>query len=273
MFEIICSDGSRFEYRGRFDVLKTMSSGQMFRWIDAGNGIEVHSLDKSLVLNQRVDGLIYLSCDVREFHSYWENYFDLKTDYRALIPFVDRDPFLKKCWEYGQGLRLLNQDLWETIVCFILSQRSSIPKTTKSVELLCEHYGNGNIPAPETLMNLDANELANIIRCGYRARYLVEAGSYYISNGKAFERLDKRPTAVQETLLLGMRGVGQKVADCIILFGLHNRKSFPVDIWIERILDTIYDGTLAAYKYGDLAGVIQQYMYYYAINHRKEFDA
>lgn len=271
MFEIICSDGVQFKYNGHFDVLKTMSSGQAFRWKESHTGIEVHSLDKHISLNQD-SKQIHISCNSREFRSYWEHYFDLKRDYSRLGSFAGYDPFFKECLEYGKGIRLLKQDAWETIICFLLSQRSSIPRIKNMVERLCKTYGGGNIPSPEILSKLDADELGESIGCGYRSPYLVEAGSYYISNRKAFARLDKQPTAAQEAILLNMFGVGQKVADCVILFGLHNGKAFPVDVWIERIIDQKYNGILPAYRYGNLAGIVQQYMFYYAINHREEFE-
>lgn len=268
MVEIICKANSILEYDSEFDLIKTMSSGQSFRWAVVSSGIEVHHVNKSVVLSQNKNK-IKASCTKEEFKSVWENYFDLNNPYN--IPDFG-DEFIKECIRFGSGLHLLKQDLWETVVAFILSQRSSIPKTTLSINRLCE-LSYGEFPTPEFISVLSQERLARETGCGYRAKYLIESAKFYSNNKRAMEQLHNRATKVQEEFLLKMHGVGEKVAECIMLFGLNNTEVFPVDVWIERIIDEKYNGAMPMYKYGKYAGIIQQYAYYYAINHKAEFMA
>lgn len=280
--KFICTetDGSKLNIEIEncsMDVNKTVFCGQSFRWakIDAQTVIG-KVRDKVITLKQLGD-TVEISATAEEFRNYWAHYFDVYADFSELEKLADEDKFISKCWEYGKGIHVLHQDLWEMVVSFIISQRNNIPNIKNTIEKLCRHYGEDAInekgvkafPIPEALVGADELALAELTRCGYRAEYIIEAADFAVRGG--LNGLSKEPYEKQLNRLKTVRGIGDKVANCVILFGLHNRRAFPIDIWMQRIIDVKYNGRLDTSKYGEVAGVLQQYMFYYALNHPDEF--
>jgi N-glycosylase/DNA lyase len=262
---IKCTDGT-LGYDAVLDLKKTLFCGQTFRWDTDGHGMYKGTAgfgdgERELCLSQEGDD-ITVSVPSGEFETFWSGYFDLKTDYGLLEDFAREDPFFAKCLEYGRGIRILRQDLWETIVTFILSQRSNMPRIRSCVGKLVDMFGH--FPSPDEL--LAAGSIRNI-RCGYREPYLKAAADF-----GGYERLYEMSHPEARKHLKQIRGIGDKVSDCVILFGLHDRRAFPVDVWIGRVIKKEYSGKLDTGKYGDMAGIVQQYIFYYAINHRREFE-
>ena len=205
----------------------------------------------------------------REF---WHDYFDLGTDYGEIKDtLIKNEPKLKAATEYGYGIRILNQDLFETIISFIISQNNNIPRIRKNIESLCERYGeeigseDGKtlyaFPTPEVLADADLEDLA-ALKLGYRGPYIKESARCYLENGKPCTR----------DALLSMHGIGPKVANCIMLFGLRDVEAFPIDTWVKHIMTDMYDISekdvqgmykTAYEKFGKYAGYAQQYLFYY----------
>ncbi len=217
-----------------------------------------------------------LFCTEEEFQRTWKEYFDFDRDYGAVIAQVDRkDAYLQRAAALGSGIRILKQDIWEMIISFIISQQNNIPRIRKCIRLLCENYGREKVtkegvsyrafPAPERLAVASIEDLS---RCnlGYRSRYVKEtAGS--IASGEI--QLDKiRESSYEDARkeLLKLCGVGTKVADCICLFALHHMDAFPKDTHINQALEGQYPEGFPFARYPGIAGILQQYIFYYELH-------
>ena len=204
--------------------------------------------------------------------TFWQNYFDLNTDYAEIKRSISRmDSRIDRAIEYGSGIRILNQDLFETTISFIISQNNNIPRIKKCIESLCKEYGKylGTAFGKEWYAFPDAEALAEAKDCdldnlklGYRCEYIKSSAKKYMENGE--------PRTYKE--VLAYHGIGPKVANCIMLFGLHDTSSFPVDTWVKHIMNDMYSfdendvqGMMdfATTHFGKYAGYAQQYLFYY----------
>ncbi len=254
-----------------FNVEQIANSGQCFRFNEVGDGIfRLVVGDRILTLNQPCDDTIVFDCPQNEIDNFWGDYFDLSTDYSAFIAAVPSDDmFLTDAVKESFGIRILRQPLFETLISFIISQRKSIPAIKTSIEALCRLCGDELAPDIYTFPTaeaLAACSMDEILSCsvGYRARYILSAARD-IAEGKVdleqFHALD------DETLLqalLEFSGVGVKVANCVRLFGYHRLAAFPEDVWILKTIEKYYAGNFPHQLYEGFAGVIQQYMFFYA---------
>lgn len=212
--------------------------------------------------------------------AFWRNYLDLDRDYGEIkARLINQDSTIAEAIDFGSGIRILNQDLWETIISFIISQNNHIPRIKGCINNLAIHFGDEiggtdfvgkiidrdfhafSLPSPEVMANLSVEDLAPI-RLGYRAKYLIESAKQVCEKGL--------PDRYEE--LLRLTGVGPKVANCIALFGLGERQSFPIDVWVKRVMHHVYGlpeedikgiAEFAENKFGDLGGYAQQYLFYY----------
>lgn len=244
-----------------FNIQQIADSGQIFRFNEvAPQKYELIAGDKRLLIDAEKEP---------EFSDeFWQNYFDMDTDYSKFIAAVPKsDKFLTAAVQYAEGMRILRQDPWEMLISFIISQRKSIPAIKTSVEKLCEKFGtwkNGYyaFPTPKQLARADIDELF-ACSLGYRAPYIYECAQKTASGEYDIEAWQHLPDEALRDRLLAIRGVGIKVANCVMLFGYHRIAAFPVDVWIQRIVDEHYDGRFPLENYEGFAGVIQQYMFYY----------
>lgn len=248
-----------------FDIEQIATSGQCFRMYQVDNGIwEVFALDKSLKI-ERKNKCHLLYCSQDDFNDFWSNYFDLQTDYSSLKQRIlaSGDSYLSEAVHYGYGIRILRQDLWEVIVSFVISQQNNIRRISGCLKKLCEINGN-RFPRPIDFLRFSDADLDSV-KLGYRKDYLLK-----ISKAVVEEKFDvaflshlSYLEAIQQ--LKTLHGVGDKVANCIALFGLHKIEAFPVDVWIKKILQKYYDGDFLSKfpELSDIAGLVQQYMYFY----------
>ncbi len=255
-----------------FDIKKIADSGQCFRLnrVTETNYLLVAN-NHVLRITQTSNGVL-LDCAQEAFETVWKTYFDLDTDYAAIRDAIDpNDAFLANAGAFGAGIRILRQDPWEMLVSFIISQRKNIPAIKKSVMMLCERYGapicDGvfAFPTAERLAGLD---LECLLDCslGYRGKY-IQAAAKMVASGTV--DLDGMYEQDDENLLETLKrvpGVGEKVANCVMLFGYHRLARFPVDVWIERVFSREYPGGFPFQKYEAFGGVLQQYIFYYARN-------
>ncbi len=253
-----------------FNDVHTFECGQCFRW-NQKDGVYTG------VAGGRVcrvkDGVV--SCPDSD-NDFWEKYFASGDDYDAIKSELSRrDPELIKCIEYGGGIRILRQELWETIVSFIISANNNIPRIKKIIETLCAAFGEEiedgyySFPAPERIAALELEDLA-CLRAGYRDKYIIDAAQKVSSGEVDIAALPEMTTEDAKCELMKIKGVGGKVADCILLFSCGRYETFPKDVWIKRVVTELYgvpekeiDGFIAE-KYGDLAGFAQQYLYFWA---------
>jgi N-glycosylase/DNA lyase len=265
-----------------FDLLKIAESGQCFRvkqFDDVFRFITQHHI---IYISKLSDTSYSVSCTENEWERIWSPYFDLKRRYSDLIEQIPpSDLFLKRAVKEGTGIRILVQDRWETLISFIISQRKSIPSIKDSIEELSKRFGHSittpyetvyTFPTPEDML-FDGVTSADLRNCkvGYRADYILSALSY-VHNGEF--RLDSMSELNDEDLfnrLLEIRGVGNKVASCVCLFSYHRTSFAPIDTWIQKVIDVHYHGVNPLNSFGNNAGIMQQYIFYYTQKHKDDF--
>ena len=248
------------------DLRQIAASGQCFRLDEYDDGRFLAVTGTHMVEIHRREGGYVFWCSEDEFRSVWVPYFDLDTDYGAFQRRMEDDPFLRDAVQDGGGIRILRQDLWETAVTFVISQRNNIPRIRRTVEALCGAFGTplGEIggreihafPTPHQLRGRDLSAAS----LGYREPYIKELAD---RDTGIWRQLPSQDDGQAKQTLLSMRGVGEKVADCILLFGLHRMDSYPRDVWIHRLIDDVYHGSFDPGRYAGFAGYVQQLQFYH----------
>ena len=252
-------------------------NGQCFRWNRIDDECYVGVVKSKVAMVRKTGDDIEISnTDIDQFISFWYSYFDLGRDYDALKKTVAVDDFIISAIEYGHGMRILRQDFFETLVSFIASQNNNIPRIKKIIEEICRGFGKKleyegrvyhSFPERDEFWNIDESMLSHC-RAGYRCGYFCALSKEKLPQKEQLEGLMLK---AQEEILLKIKGVGPKVAQCVLLFTGLNMAAFPVDTWIKKIFDTIYGikNTDAIKKYakdafGNNAGIAQQYRFNYA---------
>ena len=258
-----------------FDLTQICGSGQCFRMREESTGqFSVIAGEKYLRIEQQGKDCFFY-CNEAEFHGFWKGYFDLEEDYASYIgKIAPDDDYLQSAAEFGCGIRILRQDLWEMIVSFLISQQNNIVRIRRCIEKLCESYGEKLIdaqgeayyafPVPESLADLNEDALM-ACNLGYRSKYVVRAAKRIASGECDLENIRQLPYREAKEELLKLYGVGEKVADCICLFALHNLEAFPVDTHIKQALQKHYKKGFPKRRYRGCEGVLQQYIFYYEL--------
>ena len=245
------------------DLGQISDSGQTFRWREISAGtFEIPALGRRLLITQK-DDLFQAECDEDEWKEVWEPYFDLSFDYEGVGKLImsSQDEYLKSAFKSGSGIRILRQDLWEMIITFMISQNNNIPRIRGSVEKLCERCTvDGHFPKAEE-MDPDIFDDRSL-GLGYRAPYLREMCIYAAGHPGLADELKAMEYEEAKQKLLSFKGIGEKVANCVLLFGLHHVDAFPVDTHIRKILSEHYPEGFPLEKYKGCAGIVQQYMFY-----------
>ena len=271
-----------------FDLKDIFECGQCFRWDEQEDG-SYTGVVKNNVLNVKKENnqIIFQGKCEDNIQELVEDYFDLNRDYEEIKKDLSKiDENMKTSIEYGKGIRILNQDLWETIISFIISANNNIPRIKGIIERLSQKYGKEIIfegkkyytfPTPEELKNVTVEEYRNI-GLGFRDIRLYETTKMILEKEIDLKKLKENPNTkeVREELLK-LSGVGPKVADCILLFSdLKRFEVFPIDVWVRRVMNDLYIKNedenkvskkqiekIAKEKFGDLAGLAQQYLFYW----------
>ena len=216
-------------------------------------------------------GSIFISGTIEDFESVWRCYFDLDLDYTEIRRGLCVDAFMRKASDYGAGIRILRQDSWEALCSFIISQCNNIPRIKKIISSLCGIFGDKIVfrgreyytfPSAERLSMCSEEDLAPL-RCGYRAEYIIAASKAVSGGILDLQALAQGAPNDARAALKSIRGVGSKVADCAVLYGLHMLDSFPLDVWIKRAVAEHYGPGFDPVVFHPYAGIAQQYMYYY----------
>ena len=268
-----------FENITDLDLTHIFECGQCFRWIPACDGTDDYvgaAGSYAARISYDPQAHILTVTATGGDAAFWSRYFDLMTDYRAIKDrLVRNEPMIAEAVKYGGGIRILNQDLYETLISFIISQNNNIPRIRKNIESICSAYGEyigeafgrkwHAFPKPEALADAEESDLADL-KLGYRAGYIKAASCRYL------EDCSCRCVPSTREEILAYRGVGPKVANCIMLFGLRKTDAFPVDTWVKHIMNDMYGfdeadmkgmERFAGEKFGALAGYAQQYLFYY----------
>ena len=263
------------------DLGKIIDSGQCFRPKRIEKGVYrfvtgTHTVDitDNTLLSSGTDGkdpddvtILSASCTKEEWESIWHPYFDLDTNYRKIRNSISGDDvFLQNAAKRGAGIRILRQDKFEMLISFIISQRKSIPAIRTSIERLVALYGhNGFFPKPLDMLRATEEELASC-GLGYRVPYIRKAVERVAYKDVDLEALDRLPDEELFAELKSFAGVGDKVANCVALFAYHRIGRAPIDTWIARVINEQYAGIDPFPQYGNVAGIMQQYMFYSSIN-------
>lgn len=257
--------------------------GQAFRWKKEDDG-SYTSIAFNKVINVVMDddSIVFRNTNEDDFNNIWIDYFDLNTDYSSIKKILSKDDTLKDAVEFGYGIRILNQDIFETIISFIISANNQIPRIKKSIEIISKSYGdyidnyNGvdyySFPTAENLSKVSVEELREVSRVGFRDKRIVDTSRIIANNELNIAESIKLSSEDLKNELIKLPGVGPKVASCIMLFAYGRGETFPVDVWIKRVMEELYIKKETSLKsidryahefFGDLAGYAQQYLFYY----------
>ena len=263
----------------RIDIERSGACGQSFRWKKDGDGFVAPALGRVVRVCQNDCDISIYPCKKGEEKD-WLAYFDLDRDYAAIEKRLSVDEQLSMCIGSASGIRVFAQEPFETLITFIISANNNIGRIAGIVERLCALCGekaefDGKeyylFPKPESIAALEESELVRI-GSGYRAPYTKKSAAI-IAGGYQLEKLRDMPLDIARKELLKFPGVGPKVADCVLLFGLGHTDAFPVDVWIGRAMSEIYfDGESPKKKQleaairalGSESGIVQQYIFHYA---------
>lgn len=253
-----------------FNVKQSLECGQIFRFNILENSAEVFSKDKRAKIQTFSDRIEIDTDDVDFFY----HFFDFETDYSVIKRQLKNDAFLSDAVDYGYGIRILNNDAYEMLVSFIISANNNIGRIRKSIEYLCAHFGTnmGEYFAFPTLTQLKTASIEDFKNAGlgYRAEQMYATVARLTESD--IENLKLMKKSEQFNYLIGLKGVGEKVANCILLFGLNRKDVFPVDTWINKVYNKLTNTTTTDRKlitrdltsrYGNLSGYAQQYFFYY----------
>jgi N-glycosylase/DNA lyase len=248
-----------------FSLRQIANSGQCFRMKEISLGVwEVIALNKRLQIQEERDSQNFIfDYSHREFDEIWFNYFDLERDYSKIKADIKAtgDSYLIAAVNYGHGLRILRQDLWETILTFLISQRNNIPRIKNIIAKLCKPYGC-QFPTANMLSKYTEDDFL-ALGLGYRAKYLRNIIKTVMAGDLNLDELKTMDFCDAISFLKRFDGIGDKVANCIALFGLHQIDAFPIDTWIRRIVDKQYGGNFDKTRFPGYAGIVQQYMFFY----------
>ncbi|MDD7795777.1 DNA-3-methyladenine glycosylase family protein [Clostridium sp. 'White wine YQ'] len=279
-----------------FSVKQTIECGQCFRWekVNENNYIIV-AHERVIELEQIGEDVLILNTNKEDFEDIWQDYFDLERDYSMIKEELSKDELLKKAVEYGYGIRLLNQDPYEILISFIISARNSIPIIMKTIRRISERWGKEldykgkKYFAFPTIEEFSKASLEEIVETGasFRSKYIYDT-LIKLNEAKgnrddefSLERITYLEDDECHNELQKFKGVGAKVADCIMLFSMKKYSAFPVDVWVKRAMQHFYlapDVSLPKIrifgreKFGKLSGFAQQYLFYYARENKIKID-
>lgn len=280
----ISQDGNRVIVRNikDFNAVHTFECGQCFRWIRQADG-SYTGVARGKVLNASVDDdtLILKNTNLEDFKNVWFEYFDLGRDYGQVKEAVMRDDIMREAAAFGWGIRLLKQDIWETLISFIISANNRIPRIMKTVGVISKMYGEKlemdgeeyySFPEVSKLTQSSLQDL-EVCKGGFRCKYILNS-SQMISDGEInLNNISQLDTDSARKELMKFPGVGPKVADCVLLYSGTKYDVFPTDVWVKRVMEELYFKREAGFKeiqefagnyFGNLAGFAQQYLFYFA---------
>lgn len=276
------------DHLDHFDIKQILESGQVFRY----EQLSEHSY--LLIAKQRLikitqqpeaTSVIFHHIHSGEIEEIWQPYFDLNTDYKEITRVLSqKDEFMAKAIAFGKGIRILKQDPWEMLISFIISQNKGIPHIRKCIEQISESFGTPiyedyhqercayAFPTPQQLAQASSEALRSC-KVGFRAPYIIDACQKIITGEIVLSELYVMSREEAKEKLMTIKGVGPKVADCILLFAYGKAEVFPTDVWIKRVIEGVYFKgeekkleeiqQFASGYFGTLAGYAQQYIFYY----------
>lgn len=266
-----------------FDARAIFTCGQAFRWYEESDGsfTTVHLGRVLNVLNEK-DKVVFKGTNLEEFNEIWIDYFDMNTNYKEIRKELSNNEILAKAMEYGKGIRILNQNHFEMLISFIISANNMIPRIKKSIEVISMRYGKFicedenrkyySFPTVEELSKATVEDLREFAKVGFRDKRIFDTVNMILNEKIDLDNFENLETDILREELLKFSGVGNKVADCIMLFSYKRGEVFPVDVWIKRVMEELFIKKETPVKkiskeadriFGKYAGYAQQYLFYY----------
>ncbi len=254
-----------------FDPFVSCECGQCFRFEKiTEREYSLIARNKKLYIIKEEGGWLFRDMEIDEFKADFVSYFDLERDYGGIIKGFSCDATVTKAASICDGIRIFRQDPWETLISFIISQNNRIPRIQKIINSLCELLGEQKdgfycFPSPEKILNAGISGLAPI-KCGFRDKYIIDAAQKVASGEISLDEIAKMGYLPALEELKKIKGVGDKVANCVLLFGFGYYEAFPIDTWMKQIIDKYYPNGLDPKDFGAYAGIAQQYLFHYERN-------
>lgn len=276
------------DHLDHFDIKQILESGQVFRFEKiAEHSFILNAKQKliKIVQQEESSSAIFYNTNISEMDEVWSPYFDLETSYAYIANTLrEKDPFMKQAVDFGKGIRILKQDPWEMLISFIISQNKSIPQIKTCIENISCAFGfpineqTGqeknyySFPTPKELSRA-TEEMLKECKVGFRAAYILDACHKVLNGDVILNDLYIMEREEAKEKLMTIKGVGPKIADCILLFAYGKTGAFPTDVWIKRVMEGVYfEGKevkpeeiqkFAKEYFGSLCGYAQQYIFYY----------
>lgn len=266
-----------------FDPKDIFTCGQCFNFFEEEDGsYTAVFLGKIINLKKEGDFTLIDNVSLDDFYEYFYDYFDLGVNYDGIKEKISKNKTIKKACNYGAGIRILNQEFFETLISFIISANNQIPRIKKAVREISKMYGDYigeyrgrkyySFPSPEKLSQAKPEDLREYARVGFRDKRIVQSAKIVNEGFFDFNEDIKKDSKDLGKKLQELPGIGPKVSDCILLFAFHKRETFPVDVWIKRVMEELFikkevpKKKISAYAhdyFGKDAGYVQQYLFYY----------
>lgn len=265
---------------GPLDLEQTLDCGQCFRFApDGDGGWQGMAGDRFGRFRMEGDILVARGMSGEDFETFWRSYLDLDRDYEKLYRSVVRrvGGRMGACVRFAPGVRLLRQDAWETLISFIISQNNNVSRIKGIIDRLCRGFGRPvgtpegeryAFPEPDVLAGLTEEDLAPL-RSGWRSGYILDAARRVVSGETDLEAISVMPLEDARKELQKIRGVGPKVAECVLLFGMGRLEAFPMDVWMKRAMKVLFPGKKPE-DFGPYAGIAQQVVFHYCRRHSQE---
>lgn len=262
-----------------FELAHIFECGQCFRWKKEEDGSYIGIVKNGVIKITKKDNDFYINSSIENENEIRE-YLDLNTDYSSIKRIISKDDAnMKTALNYGSGIRILNQDSWEMLISFIISAANNIPRISKTIENISKAYGKRIVfeekeyylfPTPQELSKASVEDL-RALNLGFRDKYIYSATKLVLNGDIDLDKISELSYKKAKKELVKIPGVGEKVADCILLFSMKKREAFPVDTWIKKVMAELYVDSknikkiseYAETKFGEYAGIAQQYLFYW----------
>lgn len=280
------------DHLNHFNITQILESGQVFRFEKISDHSYILNAKQKLIkITQQgqCSSAIFYNTNISELDEIWIPYFDIDTNYEHIASVLaEKDEYMRQAVAFGSGIRILRQDPWEMLISFIISQNKGIPHIKECIRNICEKFGmpleqiNGmgqhyySFPTPKELSRATEEEL-RACKVGFRAPYIMDACRKVLNGDIILNDIYIMPADEGRASLMQIKGVGPKIADCILLFAYAKSEVFPTDVWIKRVIEGMYfEGKevkpdeiqrFAKSYFGDLSGYAQQYLFYYGREH------
>ncbi|MFD3158194.1 DNA-3-methyladenine glycosylase family protein [Haloimpatiens sp. FM7330] len=276
------NEGIIVKHVRNFNLEHIFECGQCFRWSKQQNGNYIGTaFERVIEVEKKDEDIIIYNCTEEDFRNIWSEYFDLYRDYKSIKELLSKDDILKKSVNFGEGIRILKQEPFEIVVSFIISANNRIPMIKKAINNISKKYGKEikykgkNYYTFPNVDELSKATLEGLEECstGFRAKYIKDTVEKIAKGEYDLEYIKSLNDNECHKILQELKGIGPKVADCIMLFSMQKYSAFPVDVWVKRAMHYFYlapDVSLkkirdfSRQKFSNLSGFAQQYLFYYA---------